>query len=289
MSPGLPFENKEPSFGLHPVMVVTPSLNQGMFIEQAIRSVLSQDYPAIKYMVVDGGSTDNTIEVLRKYSDKITWTSQPDGGQSVAINKGVSLVASTSYVGWLNADDLLLPHGLALMACFLNHHPECISVFAKAYIIDEEGKRIGQYPTKPFNKKEFAVHCTISQPASLIRRWAWDAVGGLDESIETCMDYDLWWRLSEIGKIGYLEQFAACSRDHARSKTRTQRVKVNEEAISILLRHWGMVPRNWCMANILEGLVEGPKNTHLGRRWEAVKQYVLINRWKSLLPRNWLF
>ena len=221
-------------------------------------------------------------------SDKIKWISEPDRGQAAAINKGVSLVASTSYVGWLNADDLLLPHGLTSMASFLNHHPECISVFAKAYIIDEEGRRIGHYPTRAFNKKEFAVHCTISQPASLIRRWAWDAVGGLDESIETCMDYDLWWRLSKIGKIGYLEQFVACSRDHARSKTRTQRVRVNEEAISILLRHWGMVPRNWCMANILEGLVDCRQNTHLGRRWEAVKRYILINRWKALLPQNWI-
>jgi glycosyltransferase involved in cell wall biosynthesis len=288
MTPGLPFGTIETSSGPRPVALITPSLNQGMFIEEAIRSVLSQDYPAIEYSVVDGGSTDHTIEVLRKYSDKITWISEPDRGQAAAINKGVGWGTKTSYVSWLNADDLLLPDGLGSMVSFLDHHPEYIAVFGESYVINEKGEKTGEYPTQPFNKKVFAVHCTISQPASLIRRWAWDAVGGLDESIDTCIDYDLWWRLSEIGRMGYLRQFVACSRDHAQSKTRMLRKKVNEEAISILLRHWGMVPRNWCMANILEGLVDCRPKTSLGRGWEAVKRYVLINRWKALLPQNWL-
>lgn len=281
--------DKETYRGLPSIAIITPSLNQGMFIEETLKSVLSQDYPNIEYRVIDGGSTDDTLAVLKRYGDRIKWISEPDRGQSAAINKGMSQVADTTYVGWLNADDLLLPNGLASMASFLDQHPACVAVFGKAYIIDDKGNRIGQYPTKPFNKKEFAVHCTISQPASLIRRSAWETVGGLDESIQRCMDYDLWWRLSRIGEIGYLDQFVASSRDHVRSKTRTQRKEVNEEAVSILLRHWGMVPRNWCTANILEGLVDCRRNTYWGRRREAVKQYVSINSWKALLPRNWLF
>ncbi len=289
MAPGVPFENNAALSSPGSVMVVTPSLNQGMFIEEAIQSVLSQDYPAIEYIVVDGGSTDNTIEVLRKYNGRFTWISEPDDGQAAAINKGVGRGTNTAYVTWLNADDLLLPSGLGSMVSFLDHHPEYVAVFGESYVINEKGERTGEYPTQPFNKKAFAVHCTISQPASLICRWAWDAVGGLDESIDTCIDYDLWWRLSEIGRMGYLRQFVACSRDHAQSKTRMLRKKVNEEAISILLRHWGMVPRNWCMANILEGHLECHPKSSLGRQWEAVKRYVLINRWKALLPQNWLF
>jgi len=270
------------------VSIVTPSYNQGKFIEESITSILSQNYPNIEYSVMDGNSIDNTLEVLRKYNDKIKWISEPDRGQAAAINEGISKIRNAFFVSWLNADDLLLPNGIKSMGSFLNNHPEYIAVFAKAYIIDENGKIIGEYSTKPFSKKTFAVKCTICQPASLIRRSAWDEVGGLDESIQTSLDYDLWWRLSKIGKLGYLEQFVACSRDHVQSKTRMLRKKVNDETISILLRHRGMVPRNWCMANILEGLEEGHGLPIWERRWKAIKRYVQINRWKALWPQNWL-
>jgi hypothetical protein len=182
-----------------------------------------------------------------------------------------------------------LPNGLTRMAHFLDQNPVCVAVFGKAHIIDDTGKILGIYPTRPFRKKRFAVQCTICQPASLIRRSTWEAIGGLDESIQTCLDYDLWWRLSKVGSIGYLDEFVACTRDHSLSKTRTQRKIVNEEAISILLRHWGMVPKNWCMANILEGLEPLNGQTSFSRRVAALKRYLRINRWKSLLPGNWFF
>jgi GT2 family glycosyltransferase len=253
-----------------------------------INSLIAQTGVNLQVALVDGGSTDQTSEILPLYRGKFHYfRTCPDNGQAAAINEGVSHLKNTAYVGWLNADDLLLPNGLELMASFLDHHPEYIAVFGKAHIIDEGGKIIGEYPTKPFNKKTFAMGCTISQPASLIRRSAWNAVGGVDESIQTCMDYDLWWRLSKIGPIGYLEEFVACTRDHPQSKTRTQRKIVNDEAISILLRHYGMVPRNWCMANILEG-IDGDWKFGLSRRSQAIRRYFQINRWRALLPRNWL-
>ena len=271
------------------ISMVIPSLNQGQFLEDAIKSLLNQKDVSLQIALVDGGSKDQTREILPLYHDKCHYLrSHPDNGQAAAINEGISRLANAPYAGWLNADDLLLPDGLRAMAYYLDNHPEYVAVFGKAHIIDEKGKIIGEYPTRPFNKRKFAVHCTICQPASLIRGWAWDAVGGLDESIETCLDYDLWWRLSKIGKIGYLQKFVACSRYHTQTKTRKLRKKVNDEAVSILLRHWGMVPKNWCMANILEGLVDCHKNTRLGRRWEATKRYLQINRWKALRPQNWL-
>jgi len=170
----------------------------------------------------------------------------------------------------------------------LDHHPESVAVFGRGRLIDENGKIIGEYPTKPFDRKSLAVKCMICQPASLIRRSAWEEVEGLDESIQTCLDYDLWWRLSKIGKIGYLNQSVASARDHSQSKTRRLRKKVNDEAISILLRHRGMVPRNWCMANMLEGLEEDGHHRRFFRKLEAFKAYIRINKWKALLPQNWL-
>lgn len=274
---------------LSPIGLVVPSFNQGQFLAQALKSIFIQENVSLKVALCDAGSTDPTLSIADHYGDRFAFfRSHPDRGQASAINEGISQLGSTSYVGWLNADDVLLPEGLGGMARFLDRYPEYVAVFGKAYIIDEKGNIAGEYPTKPFRKKTFAAHCTICQPASLIRRSAWDAVGGVDESIQTCIDYDLWWRLSKIGRIGYLEQFLACARDHSRSKTRMQRKVVNDEAVTILLRHWGMVPRNWCMANILEGLAECYNNTYLGRRREAVRRYIQINKWKALLPQNWL-
>jgi len=270
------------------ISIVIPSLNQGRFLDETINSLLIQKGVNLKIALVDGGSTDQTHEIILLHQDKFNYLrSSPDSGQTAAINEGLSRLTGTSYVGWLNADDVLLPDGLRAMAIFLNQHSEYIAVFAKAHVIDAEGKIINEYPTGPFNKRTFAIHCSICQPASLIRRSAWDVVGGLDETIQACLDYDLWWRLAKIGQIGYLEQFAACTRDHPESKTRKQRKVVNNEAVSILLRHRGMVPRNWCMANILEGLEDCPKNTRMSRRSEAIKRYIQINKWKALLPQNW--
>jgi len=275
---------------LSPIGLVVPSFNQGQFLAQALKSIFTQEDVCLKVALCDAGSTDPTLSVAAQYGDRFTFfRSHPDRGQAAAINEGISQLMGTSYVGWLNADDVLLRDGLGAMAQFLDDSSEHVAVFGKAYIIDEIGNTIGKYPTKPFCRKAFAVACTICQPASLIRRSVWDRVGGLDESIQTCIDYDLWWRISKIGRIGYLEKFVACTRDHAQSKTRSQRKIVNDEAIAILLRHWGMVPRNWCMANILEGLVECRKNSDLGRGWEAFKHYFQINKWKALLPQNWFF
>jgi len=269
--------------------LVIPSLNQGKFLGQALENIFIQKNVSLRVALCDAGSTDQTLSIAKQYMHQFTFfRSHPDKGQACAINEGISRLGNTSYVGWLNADDVLLREGLGAMAQFLDHHPECIAVFGKAYVIDEKGEITGEYPTTPFCKRKFAVRCTICQPGSLIRRRAWEAVGGVDESFQTCIDYDLWWRLSKIGQIGYLEQFVACTRDHVQSKTRTLRMKVNEEAVSLLLRHRGMVPRNWCMANTLEALEDGRRLSIWERRWEATRRYVQINRWKALWPQNWL-
>lgn len=273
-----------PTIGL-----VIPNLNYGQYIAQTLESIFIQKNVNLELAFCDGGSRDQTLSIVLPYRDRFNYfRSGPDRGQAAAINEGISHLKNTNYVHWLNSDDILMPDGLSALANFLDNHPEFIAVFAKAYIIGEKGEFIGEYPTKPFSKRNFAVICSICQPASLIRRSAWEAVGGLDETLQTSIDYDMWWRLSKIGKIGYLNQYVACTRDHAMSKTRILRKKVNEETILILLRHRGMVPRNWCMANILEGL-EGESNLpNWKRQWKAFHRYFHVNRWKGLLPQNWL-
>lgn len=276
-------DDQFPTIGL-----VIPSLNYGQYIAQTLESVFIQKNVNLKLAFCDGGSSDQTLSIVMPYRDRFNlFRSRPDQGQATAINEGISHLRDVDYVNWLNSDDMLLPDGLSAMARFMDKHPEFLAVFARAYIINENGDILGEYPTKPFSGRTFAITCTICQPASLISRSAWDRIRGLDETLQTSIDYDMWWRISKIGKIGFLNQFVACTRDHALSKTRLLRQKVNEETISILLRHRGMVPRNWCMANILEGLEDGHGRPHWGRRAKAIKRYFQINKWKSFLPQNW--
>jgi len=269
--------------------LVIPSYNQGEFMGRALMSALSQDTISLELAVCDGGSTDATLAVVEQYGDRLAYfRSHSDRGQASAVNEGISHLPDTQFVGWLNADDVLLPSGLKVMAAELRRNSELVAVYGRAYVIDEHDNIVGTYPTKSLSARRLAIHCPICQPASLIRRSAWDDLGGLDESLRTCMDYEFWWRLMKRGKIGFVKEFVACTRDHPYTKTRSLRKTVHDEAVAVLLRHRGMVPRNWCMANILEGL-EVPPLSGPVRLWRALRHYVEINGAKALLPQNWLF
>jgi len=132
-------------------------------------------------------------------------------------------VPDLGYVGFLNADDVLLDLGLAALVRALEAHPEFVAVAGRAHIIAESGAIKGEYPSAPFSRFPVRRRCTICQPATLIRRAAWESAGGLDPSLEMCLDYDLWWRLSSIGPIGFTDAIVAASRDHPATKTRTRR------------------------------------------------------------------
>ena len=131
---------------------------------------------------------------------------------------------------------------------FPDAHPQSFAVIGKAHIIDESGRVIGEYPARPFKRNAFSRSCTICQPASLIRRSAWEAIGGLDETLHMCLDYDLWWRLSEVGPIGFLNDFLASSRDHSKTKTRRQQDLLYREVFPVLQRHLGYIPWKWCLS-----------------------------------------
>lgn len=210
----------------HPrISIITPSLNQGEFIEETILSVLSQEYPCLEYLVMDGGSSDNTIRVLEKYSNKIKWVSETDNGQTNAINKGLQLTDG-SIVGYLNADDLLLPGSLWKVAGVFTQHPDVMWTIGKCRIIDGKNNEI----RKPITRyKNFLLKLGgfpllvmtnyISQPSTFWRRDVLDAVGFLDESLHFVMDYDYWLRLYFRYPPVFIPDYLASFKIHPASKT----------------------------------------------------------------------
>ncbi len=130
------------------VSIVTPSLNQGKFLEETIQSVLSQEYPKLEYLIVDGGSTDNSLEIIRKYADQLAWwVSEPDQGQTDAINKGFSH-AKGQVLAWLNSDDSYLPGAVSSAVTCLQAYPEAAMVYGDANLVDEDGQILGRFPSR---------------------------------------------------------------------------------------------------------------------------------------------
>jgi GT2 family glycosyltransferase len=230
------------------VTVAVPSFNQGRFLDDALASIFQQEIP-VEVFVLDGGSTDNSIDVIRKWEYRLAgWRSHADGGQAAAINEGIAL-GRAPYVCWLNSDDWFLPDGLAKLFSALETHPDAPAAYGRCWnVVQKSGKR---YPVwvEPFNERRLAFHCIVSQPATLIRRSAWEAVGGLDETLHMAMDYDLWWHLfKSMGPLHFLDDFVAVNRIHAETKTQTNRRLHYQEAMMVVRKYHGSVPLKWWLA-----------------------------------------
>jgi glycosyltransferase involved in cell wall biosynthesis len=225
----------------HPlVSIVTPSFNQGEFIADAIDSVLAQDYPAIEYIVMDGGSTDSTLDVLRSYGDRIRWTSGPDGGQSDAIHRGF-LAGSGEYIAWLNSDDRYVPGAISSAVSELAVEPSAGLVYGWAEYLDRAGAVTGRcMEIEPWNLQRLVeVIDFVAQPASLFRRDAYLAVGGLDPTLHYAMDYDLWIRLGSRYPVRFLPHVMAQARIYGDTKTSTGGLSRLEEIERMVRRHGG--------------------------------------------------
>ena len=243
---------------LREIAIVVPSLNQGRYLSAALSSLLSQEAVIARVAVVDGGSQDETGDVLAGFRGGLAWCRMaPDEGQTSAINEGIDqlvrLFPAVEYVGWLNADDIVMSDGLRVLAAALDEHPAWVAVAGRAHLISDSGEVVSEIATAPFDPRVFSHMCTISQPATLVRRAAWQQVGGLDTTLHMCFDYDLWWRLARIGPIGYANgTIVAASRDHVSTKTRTRRSEYFAEATRVVRRHTGRVPWHWCISEALE-------------------------------------
>ena len=202
------------------VSIVTPSYNQRSFLEETICSVLEQDYPRLEYIIVDGGSTDGSDEIIQRYSDRLAWwISEPDQGQTDAINRGFAR-AKGEILAWLNSDDTYLSGAVSEAVAFLGSHPEIGMVYGDANLIDETGKVIRKFPARQTDYRRLMrgyVH--VPQQSAFFRARLWQQVGPLDPTIHDAMDYDLWVRLSRISPIIYTPRLWANFRLHGSSKT----------------------------------------------------------------------
>jgi glycosyltransferase involved in cell wall biosynthesis len=202
------------------VSIVTPSFNQAPYLEATIQSVLAQDYPRLEYIIIDGGSADGSLEIIRRYAKRLAhWSSEPDAGQTDAINKGFAR-AQGEILAWLNSDDLYRPGAVGEAAEFLQRHPEIGLVYGDADFVDDAGEVIGRFPSRQTSLARLRrgyVH--IPQQASFFRASLWRLVGPLDPSFNFAMDYDLWVRIASLSPLVHVPRTWASFRLHRDAKT----------------------------------------------------------------------
>lgn len=220
------------------VSIVTPSLNQGQFIERCIESVGAQDHRPLEHIVIDGGSTDPTVSVLERHPE-ITWVSEPDDGQVEAINKGFGM-ARGEFVAWLNADDFYLPGAVASAVRTLRQHPDAAFVFANYVVVNERGEELRLVrPERLDLRHQLTIGNLIPSPTVFMRRQALDAVGQLDGSYRNSFDYDLWNRFVTQFPIVYCDEYWTCFRLHESSKTVSRSAEFIREDREIVRRYRG--------------------------------------------------
>ena len=218
------------------VSIVTPSFNQARFLETTIRSVLDQDYPNLEYIIVDGGSTDGSREIIERYNDRLAWwVSERDQGQTDAINKGFAR-ARGEILAWLNSDDTYQPQAISEAVANLQAHPLVGMVYGDANLIDETGQVIGRFPARQTDYRRLRrgyVH--IPQQASFFQSSLWRQVGPLDPTFYFAMDYDLWVRIAHLAPLEYLPRLWANFRLHETGKS----VVADDRCWPEMLRvHW---------------------------------------------------
>jgi glycosyltransferase involved in cell wall biosynthesis len=211
------------------VSIITPSFNQGQFLERTILSVKNQDYPLIEHIVVDGGSSDNTLDVLRKYHRDLTWVSEPDNGQSDAINKGFGM-SKGDILAYLNADDIYLSGAIRSVVDFFSTSIQTDMIYGNYLMIDQHENVLRKCRLFDICFADLLKRNIIGQPAVFFRRRILEKVGPLDVSLRYSMDFDLWLRIASLGTIRHMNQYLSCFRIHPKSKSAKDRVKFSKEA-----------------------------------------------------------
>lgn len=222
------------------ISIITPSFNQGRFIKQTIDSVLNQDYPNLEYIVMDGGSTDDTLSILKSYGNRIIWESKKDKGQSEAINKGLKL-ATGEIVAYLNSDDTYAPNTLLTIGQYFLEHSKTMWLTGDYSIVDANNKKIQSYVSlyKRLLRRtsSFSLLCIanyIIQPSTFWRRSLFKEVGYFNESLRYCMDYDFWMRIIQKYPLAVSSRSFSLFRIHGASKGGIQYKKQFEEEHQVM-------------------------------------------------------
>jgi len=273
------------------VSIITPSFNQGQFILRTLQSVACQAGAEIEHVVFDGGSTDNTVEILKQFNPPVRWVSKKDRGQTDAVNQGIS-ATNGEIIGWLNSDDIYYPGAIERVVAYFKDHPEIDVVYGMADHIDLTDHALELYPTESWDIDRLKEICFICQPALFFRRRVVQAHGLLQESLIYCMDYEYWLRLGNAGvRFAYLEEKLAGSRLYADNKTLGNRVKVHREINNMLKKQIGKVPDRW-LFNYAHAVQQTPsainhllsKPIHLG-----ILSIVSAFRWNYWISRSMLY
>lgn len=216
------------------VSIITPSYNQAAFLEETIQSVLNQDYPAIEHILVDGGSTDGSLDIIHKYREHFAWwVSEPDSGQAEAINKGLAR-ASGEIVAWINSDDLYLPGAVSRAVSALGADPGLSMVYGDALTIDSQGGPVSQLAFSNYELLDLMAYRIICQPTVFMRRAMLEKAGFLDPSYHFLLDHQLWLRLAQLAPIRHLPYTLAAARHHPEAKNVAQAAGFGQDAFRIL-------------------------------------------------------
>ncbi len=277
------------------VSVVMPSLNQVSYIGQAIESVLSQHHGSIELIVMDGGSSDGTVELLtlkQKEDPRLRWFSRKDGGPVEALNNGFSKVRGT-IVGWLNSDDLYEPGAISRAVVSLFDTPNRMMTYGHGQHIDQTGSFINHYPTLPPETpiSQFSDGCFICQPTVFFKRSMMVLLGTLDERLKAPFDFDYWLRafLAFPTQIGFVDKVQAYSRLHDDCITMRMRRTVAVEGMQVIATHLGSAPGHWLLTYANELLAQTPTQqgisnlrVHMNNALEEVRPYMLPSEWQQL-------
>lgn len=225
------------------ISVITPSYNQAEFLEATLQSVVRQQYPNVEHIVIDGGSTDGSVEVIRRYEDKLAyWISERDQGQTDALVKGFNK-ATGDILCWLNSDDLFEPWTLHEVTCFFEDNPTARAVYGDSTWIDLKGKVIRPKKEHHFNRFIWLYdHDYLPQPSTFWRAELYEKVGGLDRTFDLAMDSDLWIRFADVVDFYHVRRPWSKMRFYPEQKTQRLHLESNKEALTIRNRYLGREP-----------------------------------------------
>jgi glycosyltransferase involved in cell wall biosynthesis len=263
------------------VTIVTPAYNQGEYLEATIRSVLAQDYPSLEYIVIDDGSSDDSLSIAERIAaenpDRVTVLSQPNSGQATSLNNGWRK-ATGEILAYLSSDDCLMPNAVSRMVAILNENPEAIVAYCDFWLIDAEGRRLRQNLTEDFSLKRMRVDLVCQPgPGAFFRRVVFDQTGGWNASLSQVPDFEFWLRAVRFGPFIRVAECLAEYRIHEGSASfRVMPINRANEIVQVVNNYWvelnGEPGKTLAMANAL--ILSAKNHAQSGRIKLAIQSFL---------------